>query len=307
MRAGFRLARRAFRVRVMKVYREEEYLNPKENINIYMSCLKGLEPVHMHEFAEIVYIYRGSAKQMVGENVYDVSEGDMLFIDVGQTHAFSCDDTFDYVNILLKPEFMSSELINSSNIFEVLSLAAFDEEKKSVPENIRKVSFRGSSLILVKHIIDMMLEEFEKKQMGYRSAIKGYMNILFAHSLREMQKKTAAGELLYVGKIEPEILEYIEKNITEKLTLGDLAARSFYTPSYFCRVFKQCFGMSFKSYIKKKRIEKALYYLCNSKSSLDKIMDMVGYSDRALFFKHFKEITSKTPSEMRKESQKNLQ
>ena len=45
----------------------------------------------------------------------------------------------------------------------------------------------------------------------------------------------------------------------------------------------------------------AAQYLKNSKMSIEQIIETVGYSERALFFRHFKEMYSKTPTEYRKE------
>ena len=154
-------------------------------------------------------------------------------------------------------------------------------------------------------LIDALVCEFSEKRPGYRSAMKGYVNVLFAYVIRAID----SGEdgLRYIKGVTGQILTYIENNLSEKITLGNLAAKCFYTPAYFSRVFKQCYGMSFKSYVKNKRIEKATEYLLTTDFSVEKVIELVGYSDRSLFFKHFKEVTGKTPCGFRTEKQKNTQ
>lgn len=286
----------------MKVYREKDFISPKEKVYIEKCFPDGNEPPHTHEFVEMVYIYEGRAKHLIGEHEYDVSEGDLLFIDVGQTHSiYNCAPTFCYVNILLKPDFISGELINSSNIFEVFALSVFDDFEGEIENSVRVVHFSGKKHSELKKMIDRMIDEYNLKPLGYRSAIAGYMNVLFAHALRAIQDSKQSDGLVDIDRLAPEILTYIEKNISEKITLDDLAAKCFYTPSYFCRVFKQCYATTPKTYIKKMRMEKAAEYLDNTTMSIEQIIKMVGYSERTLFFRHFREMYGKTPSEYRKD------
>ena len=206
----------------MRVYREADFLDPRENISIQKCHAVTDEPPHTHEFVEMVYICDGSATQYIGENAYEVGRGDLLFIDVGQPHAFC---------------------------------------------HIRSLS---------------------------------YLQILFAKTLRAMCREPVGGVELPFSAL----MAYIEDNLSQKLTPSDLAARCFYSPSYFCRVFKACYGLPPSSYIRKKRIEKAAQYLCETDYSVEKVIELVGYPDRKLFFKHFKEQTGKTPKAFRTEAQK---
>ena len=274
----------------MRVYREKDFIDPKENIFVEM-LYDPEEDIHTHEFIEIVYIYSGSGIQVVSDSSYNVSEGDLIFIDMGQ--------------ILLKPEFVSNELINSSNVFEVFTLAAFDDFEGEIKNSVRMVSFEGSMKIKVRELVESMAAEFEEKNVGYRSALKGYVDILFAYVLRTMGG--SGEEVRYMHGVADNMLQYIGENLSEKLTLSDLAAKCFYTPAYFGRMFKKCYKMSFKSYMKKMRIEKAAQYLAKTDMPIEKVIELVGYGERSLFFKHFKELMGETPGKFREEKNKSVQ
>ncbi|NSW90624.1 MAG: helix-turn-helix transcriptional regulator [Firmicutes bacterium] len=51
------------------------------------------------------------------------------------------------------------------------------------------------------------------------------------------------------------MLKHIEENYNKKLTLNELARSSFYNPSYFSRIFKECYGKILTEYISEKRLE----------------------------------------------------
>ena len=59
----------------MHIYREVDFINPKENISIHACRAVADEPMHTHEFVELVYIFTGSATHEIGSAAYDVQRG----------------------------------------------------------------------------------------------------------------------------------------------------------------------------------------------------------------------------------------
>ena len=78
-----------------------------------------------------------------------------------------------------------------------------------------------------------------------------------------------------------------------------IAGMSFYNPAYFGRLLKKHYGKTFSAYIKEKRMDKASELLCDKTRTIDEVISVVGYSDRKLFYKHFKDSFGMTPKEFR--------
>ena len=78
----------------MRTYTAENFVNSSENISVHKSINKSgvSEPIHKHEFIELVYIVSGSGTQRVDGCEYAVSKGNMLFINYNQSHSFSAKD-----------------------------------------------------------------------------------------------------------------------------------------------------------------------------------------------------------------------
>ena len=70
------------------------------------------EEEHRHDFVELVYTVRGSCTHYINGKQYQVSRGDMLFINYGETHSFKPEGELEYINFYVKPEFMSENLVN---------------------------------------------------------------------------------------------------------------------------------------------------------------------------------------------------
>ena len=64
-------------------------------------------------------------------------------------------------------------------------------------------------------------------------------------------------------------------------------------------MFRECYGMSFKDYIKKRRINEAVRLLTGTELPIDEISRKVGYTNRTDFYRVFAEQTSRTPAEVR--------
>lgn len=102
-----------------------------------------------------------------------------------------------------------------------------------------------------------------------------------------------------LGVIKAQITKYLEENYMHDIALGDVASTLNYSDAYFCKVFKQCFGVSFVMYLAQLRVRKAKEMLADITINIKEISGMVGYQDPNYFTKVFKRMEDVTPSEYR--------
>ena len=79
----------------------------------------------------------------------------------------------------------------------------------------------------------------------------------------------------------------------------DAAVQMNYSEAYFCKLFKQCFGTNFTSYLASYRMQEAKKLLTASNLSAKEIGKSCGYSDPCYFTRVFKREAGCTPSEYR--------
>lgn len=285
----------------MRSYYKERWFKNKETVAIFKKKYPTpfTEELHTHDFIEIVYILSGSGKQQIDDKTYDVSSGSLLFINYGQTHAFTSEDML-YYNLMIKPEAVSSKIISTNNAFEILSLTAF-EEFKDADTTCPFIEFTRNTRLSIERIFDEMHKEYTAAQAGYQTILGGYLTVLLAHIFRAMLPMGKP-----VNTIPIEITQYIEKHFNEKLTLEHLAEKCFFSPKYFSRIFKECFGITVSEYIKKTRLESAKTLLEETQYTIEDISKRVGYEDTAKFYKYFKELYGITPREYKKNIPDNI-
>lgn len=96
------------------------------------------------------------------------------------------------------------------------------------------------------------------------------------------------------------VVAHIDMYLDQKLRLADLAVIARMSPMYFANQFRAATGVSPKSFVRCRRIERAQHLLLNSEQSLTEIGYHVGFRSQAHFIVSFKSVTGITPGQWRR-------
>lgn len=96
------------------------------------------------------------------------------------------------------------------------------------------------------------------------------------------------------------VIEYIDENISESISLEEVAREVGISPFYLSKLFKKETGLNFITYVNMKKMHKAKEYLRNTDETIRNIALDLGYNEPNYFSKVFKSIEGITPSEYRK-------
>lgn len=102
------------------------------------------------------------------------------------------------------------------------------------------------------------------------------------------------------------ILDYIRDNLSEPLTLDQIAGKFFISKHYLCRIFKSATGFSVMEYIIYSRILRARQLLQEG-ISVQQAGELSGFSDNSHFIRTFGHLTGTSPGKYAKEYQKSDQ
>ena len=97
------------------------------------------------------------------------------------------------------------------------------------------------------------------------------------------------------------ILNYIDHNYPECITLDNISPIFGYNSSYLGKIFTEKTGMSFHTYLDNVRIEKAKELLIHSKMQVYRIAKQIGYGNVDYFHIKFKKNTGLSPAAYRKQ------
>ena len=119
------------------------------------------------------------------------------------------------------------------------------------------------------------------------------------HNEELFSKVSAYKKKEYIQKLNI-VLDYIDINFKENLTLESLADMAGYSKYHFSRLFTEYTKQSFCDYLNLRRIKAAEGLLLNDSLSVTEIAMQTGFSSIATFNRLFKEFKGCSPSEFRR-------
>ena len=254
--------------------------------------------VHTHEFAEIVYIWSGTATHIIDGKTFKVKKGSLLFVNYHQQHEITEINNLEQTDIAFSPSLMCKALEKTENYLDILTLSQFSDLHRYNNAEMPFVELDEDERKLIELLIENMLKRYQQQPVGSHSFFCGGLQIIFSIMVRHI-----SGGVTLQQNLPDELLDYISKNYNRNINASELARLCSYTPAYFGTIFRKACGISFKSYIRKLRMEQAEILLKNSNDSIEEISDKIGFTSKTEFYKCFTELYGMTPLEFRKNNQ----
>ena len=254
-------------------------------------CPEGAKEViiHYHREIELILVTEGLVEFYVNSKCYPLKKGDILIIPPYALHrgraAENAVSSYDCICFDL-------QIICDESLKNGLESHAFSIN--SAISNLLPYSEQ-----LQAYIKNAVLA-CEKNEAGWELEAVGNMSLLFAFLKKnhfisqnfESNKETEFGE---------KVMNYLLKNISLPITSRNAANELYMNHSYFCRLFKKTFGVSFEKYVLIYRLEKARLYLTDSPLPITEIAFRLGFHSCSYFCKTFKERFHTTPLSYRKD------
>ena len=276
-------------------YTAEQEFQDDSLVAIKKICDRKDEEMHDHDFVEMVYIIEGTGRHYINDEEFAIKAGNLLFVNYGCTHAFLVDDQLVAYNLMIRVDYFIKNMIKDNNLFYMLALTSFEKIQQELNDKSPLVFFDYSEREEIFNLFRNIEIELSQEELGKSSILDSYINIILCKVFRKIFMKNIRQELL----IPQEIIDYISEHFNEKLSLGELSQKCFYSPAYFSRLFKKTFNMSFTDYIMDIRLKRCCELLKDSNYTIEKIMEECGFFDKNTFYERFKNKYGCTPSEYR--------
>ncbi len=234
---------------------------------------------HYHDHYEIYLLTKGSVRYFVDDRIYDLNEGDVVFIPPHSIHK-------------------TATLMNKGS--ERL-LIAFTNEFVMYPPNDRifscfKVCYYKNPP--VRKLIEKIADEYFNKDRYSEDLIAGYIREILV-KLRRLSNEGVAENNSLNDSIIQEAVRYISQNYGSDISLSDLAKKFALSESHFSRQFKVYTGFGVNEYISTVRIKNAEKLLVTTSLPITKIAHTCGYNSSSYFAAVFKKVRGMSPISVR--------
>ena len=263
--------------------------------------------MHKHDFIEIVYVISGSARHYMGEYIYEVHKGDLIIVNYGTQHTFiPLDDRGD--------SFSTYDLLFTTELFEITGIGKYDfsslassylfysmfPDSNSVNNSLNLIRSNSKDF---QDILGKIYSEYTSRKSGFMSMIRAYLIELITLIFREIDQKTISGTTKEQREVVNKAIDYMKHHYNTRINLDSIVSDIFLSKDYFRQLFKKTTGMSVTDFIQKTRVDEACRLLTSSNRTVFDIAGDCGFTDIKFFYKTFKKITGKTPSEYRKQKE----
>lgn len=156
--------------------------------------------------------------------------------------------------------------------------------------------FHTRSLNQVQRSLNAIYEMFHRERIPNEPQIA----LELTSALTALMERTeAAKSIQKTSKALDEVLYYINENIQNSITVGELAKIANFSEYHFIRRFRDAVGMTPRKYIITVRMEHAKYLLKNTTLPVQEVGYACGYVSDSMFCTVFKEHLGVTPTAYR--------
>ena len=178
-------------------------------------------------------------------------------------------------------------------------------QPKHCPPLQPRLYFEDAAIANSARKLKALLESASDPDLSYFEAVAAVLIHEVAHlHARSARIDSMASGSLARGGLAPwqqrAAVSYIEEHLAEPVSLATLARLVQLSAFYFCRAFKQSFGMPPHRYHSRRRIEHAKTLLAKSDWSVTRIASMLGFSDTSAFSTAFHKASGQTPTSYRR-------
>jgi len=256
------------------------------------------EEFHWHNFFEITYIKKGTITYFVNEKSYVVEAGDFAIFNHIEPHGWEIQGEEAEVLVMV---FSSTFISERESGFDYDYLKPFIERGS----NFQNVIWQRDKVVdKMAVIMQEVYLEWQSRAAGYKLMIKADVLKLLTLLTRYYTDDNKPMELLEqkqkaMKRLEP-IFTYMYQYYSKKITLDEMAALAYMSPTYFSAFFRKVTGVPFSEYLAGIRIREVQRCLRNQDAGIVDIALACGFHNISNFYRIYKKYTGKSPGEERK-------
>lgn len=240
---------------------------------------------HYHDFHKIIVFISGKVTYHIEGKAYHLKPRDILLVSQGAIHKPEIDPSVPYERYIfwIRDDLSYQEL---NTCFQKANDRSFNlvRADSALQERLKDLLPEIEQTLQNEHFGDPVLRNALFTQFMI------YINRIFLRTSSSPDKKTYSSDT----QVE-QLLKYINRNLSENLSIDQLANRFFFSKYHMMRKFKNETGYTIHNYITSKRLLMARSLISQGMPVM-KAAQASGFRDYTTFVRAYKKQFGKAPS-----------
>ena len=267
------------------------YLN--DNFKIFhMRDKKDIKfEYHHHDFSKIVILIDGDLTYYIEGKAYILKPWDILFVNKNEIHkpVVNPNKYYERIVIWLNPDFMAKYAQGNNNLLKCFEVA--------IKNNYNLLRLNMKSIDIIKNLIQDIQNCNNSNEFGseiLKESLFVQLMVLMNRLFLNSDKNRDIEDIQYDKTIEG-VLNYINSNLENDLSIDTIASEFFISKYYLMRKFKNQIGSSIHNYVVQKRLILARSLISDG-LSMSSVCSRCGFNDYSSFVRAFKKVYGVSPS-----------
>ena len=246
---------------------------------------------HHHDFSKIVILIDGDLTYYIEGKAYILKPWDILFVNKNEIHkpVVNPDKYYERIVIWLNPDFMAKYAQGNNDLLKCFEVA--------IKNNYNLLRLNMKSIEVIKNLIQDIQNCNNSNEFGseiLKESLFVQLMVLMNRLFLNSDKNRDIEDIQYDKTIEG-VLNYINSNLENNLSIDTIASEFFISKYYLMRKFKNQIGSSIHNYVVQKRLILARSLISDG-LSMSSVCSRCGFNDYSSFVRAFKKVYGVSPS-----------
>ncbi|MFR6245342.1 MAG: AraC family transcriptional regulator [Romboutsia timonensis] len=246
---------------------------------------------HHHDFSKIVILIDGDLTYYIEGKAYILKPWDILFVNKNEIHkpVVNPDKYYERIVIWLNPDFMAKYAQGNNDLLKCFEVA--------IKNNYNLLRLNMKSIEIIKNLIQDIQNCNNSNEFGseiLKESLFVQLMVLMNRLFLNSDKNRDIEDIQYDKTIEG-VLNYINSNLENDLSIDTIASEFFISKYYLMRKFKNQIGSSIHNYVVQKRLILARSLISDG-LSMSSVCSRCGFNDYSSFVRAFKKVYGVSPS-----------
>lgn len=253
---------------------------------------------HRHgAYLELVVVTDGSGRHLFEADAFPIKKGDVFVVPINALHGYEGGKNLGLINVLFDPTVLPLPESYLRSIAGYQALFTWEPEWRVRHEFKSRLHLSDAELTPLVALCDELHAEFMQKRNGYQVECLALLTRILVRLSRAYASMAAPLPQTLVRL--DSVLQWVEQNYAEPMTLELLAAKAHMSARTLTRCFKDSFAMSPMNYVIDVRLRRAEQMLSGTDSRVKDVAPKVGFEDASYFARIFRKRTGLEPSAYR--------